>query len=232
MTIENTIRIVILEDEEHARAGLQALIDSVSDFTVVPPFESTGACLDYIERNPVDIAIVDLRLHEKGDYSEGLDVVEQILKISPRTRVIVATASGSPRRLVECFQAGAAAYVYKPTPHDTRPAWPALIRMVRAGGFYYDMQLVREILDSVDLYRLPARDATRGDANLEPGLLSQRHIEVLRLVAQRMTNQEVADELNLSLQTVKNHMSQVIARLGVETREQAVDVARLRGYLK
>lgn len=232
MKADKRITVVILEDEEHQREGLRALIEA-PDIDVLCAFASTVACLDFLAKNSVDVAVVDLQLHYLGDFSEGVEAIERMRATSPATRIVVATVSFSPRRLMDCHQAGAAAFVHKPSPRETRPGWPALIRMVHAGGRYYDMHIVREIFNYVDIYRLPTRDGDRVDpADREVNPLTERQVEVLAQAAEGLSNAEIAERLTLSPQTVKNHMFQIMAKLQVEKREHAVDVARMRGYIR
>lgn len=213
------IRIVLVDDTSMFRDGLQLVIERQGDMTVVGQAGDGAESLRVVEETQPDIVLMDIRM----PVMDGVEATRRIRTRNPGAQVMVLTTYSDDEYIVEALKAGAAGYLLKDM-HSRDLI--AAIRAVHQGGVL--------ILPPVAA-RLVA-ESGRAQAPTEPeaarlGDLTPRESEILKLVAQGMTNREIADRLLLTEGTVKNHMSAVYAKLHARDRAQAVSFAMRQGLL-
>lgn len=210
------IRVLLAEDQALVRDGLRLLLELQGDFqvTAVEDGEQALACA---RRSPPDVALLDVRMPRL----DGIACVRELKRLLPGLPVLMLTTYDDDRLVRECLAAGAAAYLLKDMdPEDLANA----IRLVVAGGTLIPGDLARRLL-------APGPGADTAPAGEEPPAepLTPRQREVLALLAEGLSNREIAERLFLSEGTVKNVVSEIYARLNVRDRVQAV--LRARGLL-
>ncbi len=202
-------RILIVDDHQLAREGLKAVLaDSGVDVVGVA---ATGEdAVEQARSLEPDVVLMDVRL---GPGIDGLEATRQIVALGTPTRILMLTLHDMPAYVREALAAGAAGYVLKDTAiGDLRAA----IDQVMAGQSAVPLALVNAAMRSSPL---PGRDADLSR------LLTKRESEVVELVAQGLTNKEIARELDISPATVKAHVERIIGKLGVADRTQAAVMA-------
>jgi DNA-binding NarL/FixJ family response regulator len=210
------IRILLVDDHAVLRAGLRALIATQGDMEIVGEAGEGEEAVRQAAALRPDLAIVDLTMPGLG----GLKAIERVRQASPTTRVLVLTMHDVPAYLRAALDAGAAGYVVK------RAADSELLAGIR------DVHRGRTVLDP----RLAAQ-AVQGGSRRRPGAaaataaLSPREREVLELVAQGYTNQQIADRIGLSVKTVETYRARLIEKLGLQSRAELVRYALDSGLL-
>lgn len=202
-------RIIIVDDHDLARAGLKAVL-SVGGYDVVGDAATGERAIELVRELVPDLVLMDVRL---GAGIDGLEATRRIVALGLDVRVLMLTLHDMPAYVREALSAGAAGYVLKDTAiDDLRLA----LNQVLAGQTAVPIALMSAALQDT------ARDMRLTRA---VSLLTERESEVLTLVAEGMTNKEIARELAISPATVKAHVERIIAKLGVSDRTQAAVVA-------
>jgi DNA-binding NarL/FixJ family response regulator len=211
-------RVVIADDHELARAGLRTMLIGQHGIEVLAEAKNGREALEFCRRLQPDLALVDVRMPDM----DGLATCRSIKQEAPATHVILVTMHENPHYLLEALRAGASAYVLKDV---TQRELLATIRRVLRGESVLDPDIMVRVLGHMtgDLPR---------QAHLSPVQLSPREREVLQLLAQGLTNREIARALTVSASTVKIHVEHILAKLGVSDRTQAAVRAIELGLLK
>lgn len=219
-----SIRVLIADDQPLARAGLRMIVESQPDIAVVG--EATGgadACDRATALQP-DIVLMDVRM----PGVDGIAATRQILSApaARRPRVIVLTTFDLDEYVYDALRAGASAFLLK----DTEPRLIIeAIRAVAAGEALLSPQVTRRLIER--FVRLPERVVEAAPPVDPIAGLTARQREVLTLVGRGMTNSEIAAAMVIVEATVKTHVSNVFARLGIRDRAQAVIVAYETGLI-
>jgi two-component system NarL family response regulator len=201
------LRVVIADDHPIVREGLQAVIDDQPDMEVVGQAATgTEAVAIALAERP-DVVLMDLRMPELN----GVEAITTLRGQWPEARVIVLTTYDGDEDIYRALQAGALAYLLKDTP---RAELLEAIRAVARG-----------------LKRIPPEVATRLVERISAPALTEREVDVLRLMAHGRSNKAIGAELYISEGTVKFHVNNILGKLGAEDRTQAVTVALQRGIL-
>jgi two-component system response regulator DevR len=203
------IRVFLLDDHEVVRHGLRALLESAGDIRVVG---ESGSAVEAASRIPAlrpDVAILDGRLPD----GSGVDVCRQVRSVDPSIRALILTSYDDDEALFAAIMAGAAGYVLKQIAGndliDT-------VRRVAAGQSLIDPSLTSRVLERV-------RDGVQGPSELSS--LTEREHQILTLIAEGLTNRQIGEQLFLAEKTVKNYVSALLAKLGLERRTQAAVLA-------
>jgi DNA-binding NarL/FixJ family response regulator len=212
------IRILIADDHAVLRTGLRMLISSQRDLEVVGEAGDGDEAVRKAAALRPDVALVDISMPGSG----GIKAIERIREATPTTRVLVLTMHDMPAYLRAALAAGASGYVVK---RSADSALLAAIRDVSRGRTALDPALAASVVQS----GLRRRGAT-GTSPAAP--LSQREREVLELVAQGYTNQQIADHLGLSVKTVETYRARLVEKLGLQSRAELVRYALDSGLFR
>lgn len=206
--------VVVVDDHPMFREGLAAFVDLLPDATVVGQAGSGEEAIELVGRTAPDVVLMDL--HMPG--MNGVEATRRIVAGHPGTAVLVLTMLNDDASIVAAMQAGARGYLLKEaTPDEIRRA----IGAVAAGDAIFGAGVADRVLASVA--NRQARPAALRD-------LTEREHEILDLVAAGLTNSAIATRLFLSEKTVRNYVSQLFTKLGVNDRAAAVAKARDAGY--
>ena len=210
------IRILVADDHPVVRDGLVAMLNTQPDFAVAGE-ASTGA--EAVERAAAltpDVILLDLEM----PGMDGVEALRQIRAVRPEAPVIVFTAFDTDERIVSAVRAGAQGYLLKGAPRDE--LFKA-IRVVSEGG-----SLLQPVVASKLLQHMSQKTTGR---ETSADSLTEREMEVLKLLAQGKTNKEIAAALVISERTVKFHVGSILSKLGAGNRTEAVTIAAQRGLV-
>lgn len=205
------IRLLIVDDHQVVRLGLQALFGVELDLTVVGQAATADEAILQVERLQPQIVLLDVRLPGRS----GLDACREIKRRWPTIHVIMLTSYADDQLVIEAINSGAEGYVLKKVEGDD------LIKAIRAvarGEASMDSSVTQSVLKRI-------RQSEQAMTELAFQDLSERECEVLTLVAGGKTNAEIAHHLYLSEKTVGNHLSTILAKLGVTNRIEAATYA-------
>jgi DNA-binding NarL/FixJ family response regulator len=200
-----TIRVFILDDHEIVRNGLRQTLDRHDDIEVVG---EAGLAAEAIRRIPAllpNVAVLDGRLPD----GSGIDVCRDIRSAHPDVACLILTSYDDDEALFSAIMAGAAGYVLKEIRGNDLVS---AIRTVAAGGSLLSPSVTRRVLDRM-------RQGPREDPTLAS--LSAREREILQHIAEGLTNRQIGTRIHLSEKTVKNYVSSMLSKLGLESRTQA-----------
>jgi two-component system, NarL family, response regulator DevR len=210
------IRLVIIDDHEMVREGLKAMLVTEPDFQIVGDAADAQQALVLIEQLRPDIVLLDVRLPGVS----GIDVCRTITDRYPDTAVIILTTFTDEDLVARCIQAGARGFIVKDIERfDLKRS----IRAVARGEAAIDPKAAVAVL--ARLRRTPV------DPQPSPEPLSSQQLVILRLVAQGLSSREIATQLYLSENTVKGYVQEILHRLNVKNRTEAVMVAVKHGWL-
>lgn len=218
------IKLLIVDDHPLFRQGLVDVLETDPLMQVVGQAADGGVALAAARELPPDVVLMDVNLPN----SNGLDVTRQIAVEMPQTRVIILTGYDETGHVQEALQAGAVAYCTKDVPPERLLT---IIRAVRDGSYYLNGQVMTA--DEANQWLSERQGEAAGSVvGTVWSRLSPREMEILELVAQGSSNKEIAFVLNISQQTVKNHMTAILRKLQVEDRTQAAITALRNGWVQ
>jgi two-component system, NarL family, response regulator DevR len=203
------IRVFLVDDHEVVRRGVRNILDAEADIDVVGEAGTMASALTRVAALRPNVAVLDVRLPD-GD---GVSVCREIRSTLPGTACLMLTSYGDDQALLGAIIAGAAGYVQKQAP---APELVSAIRAVAAG---------QSTLDAHAAERVMARLRERM-ADVDPlSALSDQEKRVLDLIAEGLTNRQIADRMYLAEKTAKNYVSSVLTKLGMQRRSQAAAFA-------
>ncbi|MFZ4282193.1 response regulator [Streptomyces rhizosphaericola] len=209
---EAPVRVFLLDDHEVVRRGVHDLLDAEPDMTVVGEAGTVAQALARVPALRPQVAVLDIRLPD-GD---GVSVCRELRSRMPDLACLMLTSFDDEEALLDAIVAGASGYVLK---QITGTDLVQAVRTVVSG---------RSMLDPGATARVMARlrgDAVRDDRPSGVGALTAREQDILALVGEGLTNREIGQRLHLAEKTVKNNISRILAKLGVERRVQAAVIA-------
>jgi NarL family two-component system response regulator LiaR len=213
----NTISILIVDDHEVVRRGIRAYLDTIPDFKVVGEATSGEEAIQMVKEYIPDVVLMDLIM----PGMDGVETTRQVKNISPRTQVVVLTSYHEDAHIFPALKAGAISYILKDMRMD---------KLVEA--------LHRAYQGEVTLHpRVAARvlQNIRGDNAEDKQLfteLTERELDVLRLIANGLSNSQIAEKLVISENTVKGHVSNILSKLHLADRTQVAVYAWQRGIVQ
>jgi DNA-binding NarL/FixJ family response regulator len=209
------MKVIICDDQAIVRDGLAMLLGLERDIQVAGVAENGAQAVDLVEKLAPDLVLMDLKMPGMN----GIEATRQIRARFPHVKVLVLTTYDDDDWVLDAVRAGAAGYLLKDTPRDE------VMRAVRgtmAGRSYIDPAVAGKVLGQV------ASRQTR-PSSLITDKLTEREIDVLRLLARGLSNADIAARLYLSEGTVRNHVSTVLAKLDLQDRTQAAILAIQHG---
>jgi two-component system response regulator NreC len=205
------VNVVIADDHGVVRGGLRLLLQQQEDFHVIGEAEDVPSALRLVEGRRPDVLVLDLNM--PGPPS--IEAIPEIRRRWPATRIVVLTMQDDPAYARAALQAGADAYVLK---ESAESELVQAVREVARGGTYLNPAL------GARMARTPAEPERPDD-------LTERELEVLRLIALGHTNGEIGGQLYLSVRTVETHRAHIQQKIGVATRAELVRYALDRGLI-
>ena len=199
------IRVFLLDDHEVVRRGISDLVQAAGDIVVVGEAGTAAEALSRMPATRPDVAILDARLPD----GSGLDVCRDIRSTLPQTRCLILTSYDDDDALFAAVLAGASGYLLK---EIRGSSLVDAVRQIAAGKSLLDPAVTERVLDRI-----------RHGKQVDPRLasLSEREREILDLIADGLTNRQIGERLFLAEKTVKNHVSGLLAKLGMQRRTQA-----------
>jgi DNA-binding NarL/FixJ family response regulator len=211
------VRVFLLDDHEVVRRGVRDLLETQDDFDVVGEAATAEEGLSRIPPTQPDVAIIDMRLPD----GNGVEVCREIRSRDPRIQCLILTSFADDEALFDAIMAGAAGYLLKQIKGtDLVDA----IRRVAAGQSLLDPEVTARVLERL-------RNGPEEDERL--ARLTEQERKILDLIAEGLTNRQIAERIYLAEKTVKNYVSNLLSKLGMERRtEAAVFAARLHDKRK
>lgn len=211
------IRLLICDDQEVVREGLRAILGNVPGIEVVGAVANGAEAVEAVPELKPDVALMDLNMPIKN----GIQATREIVASHPDVKILVLTTYDSEEWVVDAIRAGAAGYMLKDAPRDHLVA---AIKGTALGKTHVDPSVAG------DLFAMVA-SAEGGPSSTVADHLSDRELDVLRMLGRGLTNGEIADQLFLSEGTVRNYVSAVLAKLQVADRTQAAVLAVKHGLV-
>jgi NarL family two-component system response regulator LiaR len=213
MSAANAIQLLLVDDHHVVRRGLRSFLESFSDIRVVADVATGEEAIEGLEMWLPDVAVVDLLLPGGID---GLETTRRIRAISPHTQVVMLTAQTDNSAVLAALRIGALGYVRK----DAAPEiLLTAVRSAARGQSVLDPAVAGEVLQSI------ASESTMKSE------LTEREMDVLRLLANGQTNRQIAETLVIGEETVKTHVGNILTKLHLVHRTQAVLYALKRGLI-
>lgn len=200
------IKVVIVDDHDMVRKGLRVLLESFDDLKVVGEASDGQMAIDICQQQPVDVVLMDILM----PHMDGVEATERLREVRPQTQVLVLTSYSTDENVEVALKAGAIGYLMK---NISGNELASAIRKANNGQSTLASEAAQVLI----------RATTR-----PPALgydLTEREVEVLRLMIKGMNNREIAEQLIISSSTVKNHVSSILGKLGTASRTQAVALA-------
>jgi NarL family two-component system response regulator LiaR len=202
---ESNVRVLIVDDHAIVRKGIRALLSEADGFEVVGEAASGQEAVLSAQENHPDVVLMDLLM----PGMDGIEATRQISSEQPQTRILVLTSFAADSNVFPAIKAGALGYLLKDSaPEDLVRA----IRQVYRGEPSLDPAIARKLMQEI------ARPVERTPA---PEALTAREMEVLALIAQGLSNQDIASRIVVSEPTVRTHVSRILAKLHLASRTQA-----------
>jgi two-component system, NarL family, response regulator len=207
MVNENPIRVLLADDHVVVRMGLRSMVESDSAMLVVGEAANGEEALEQYRQLKPDVVLMDLRMPRVG----GVEAISAICAEDPRAHILVLTTYDGDESIYQALKSGAHGYLLKDV---AKEEFILAVKKVAQGEYY-----------------LPQAVAARLAKRVSAGDLSQREMDVLKLIVNGQSNKEIADSLGLSESTVKNHVNSILAKLQVKDRTQAATTALKRGMV-
>lgn len=217
------IRILLVDDQRLMREGLRTLLELEKDFEIMGEAGDGQAALEaYAELRP-DVVLMDIRM----PVMDGVEATRRLRAQWPEAKVIILTTFDDDANVFEGLRAGAQGYLLKDL---SGQELANAVRTVAGGGALIEPSVARKVVAEFARLSPSPRPATSANADLiEP--LSERELDVLRLVAHGLSNGEIADRLSLAEGTVKNYITSILQKIGARDRTQAALRARELGLI-
>ena len=212
------IRVLVVDDHEVVRTGLKAILEPEEDMEVVGQAASATEAIERVPRLAPDVVLMDVRM----EGMSGIEACRLIKSAHPRTNVLMLTSFGEEEAVMSSIMAGASGYLLK---NMGRAGLLAAIRAAAAGQKLLDPSVTGKVMER--LAGLAAKEEERATE-----VISGQEKEVLGLVAQGLTNKEIADKLVISENTARNHVSNILGKLELSHRAQAAAYAARHGMLE
>lgn len=202
------IRVVLIDDHEVVRAGLRFLLPKQGDIEIIGEYDRGDGAADFVRTKRPDVTLLDVRLPGKN----GTEVLQEICARDPSAKVIMLSTSSGDNDIYQSLKAGAKSYLLK----DRNASEIAQAVRIVAGGALYLTDEVRKL---------------NAERQMTPDL-SAREQEVLELIVDGLTNEEIAKQMGTSVDTTKSHAKHILQKLNLVGRSRLVMEALRRGFVK
>ena len=216
--MNDAITILLVDDHEVVRQGVRAFLDTQADISVVGEADSGEEAVRLAEQLIPDVILMDLVMPGKVD---GVEATRQVKKSSPRTQVVVLTSYHEDEHIFPAIRAGAISYVLKEIGSEELGE---VVRKAAKGEAVLHPRVAARLIREV-----------QGARNVDPNPfteLSDREMEVIRLIANGLSNAKIAEQLVISEKTVKGHVSNILGKLHLADRTQAAVYAWREGIVR
>jgi DNA-binding NarL/FixJ family response regulator len=215
--MNNSVRIFIADDNRLLREGLAAMLAEIDDITVVGMASSGSEAIDQIKKLLPEVALVDIGMPDK----DGLDVTDTLHRELDTVKVIILGMPDLTDEIMACIEAGAAGYVLKEASFEYLVE---SIRSVQRGESFCSPRMAASLFSRVA--ELAGEKIPENSVKL-----TQREVEIINKIADGLSNKEIAKQLYIEVQTVKNHIHNILEKLQLHNRLEAVQYARDRKLL-
>ncbi len=213
--MEKTIRILIVDDHPVVRHGLRSMLELKPGIHVVGEAQNGEEAIYYAEKLKPDLILMDLVMPKK----DGLEAITEILQQNPQARILVLTSFAKDERIIDALKMGATGYLLKETTPDE------LLKAIQetyVGETYIPYEIARRLVRAMSKSGRPSIETT----------LTKREVEVLQMASRGLTNSQIANELVVAEGTVRFHFSNILSKLHLSNRTQAVLFAVQQGWVK
>ncbi|MCA1031431.1 response regulator transcription factor [Bacillus timonensis] len=222
--------IVIIDDHQLFREGVKRILDFEASFTVVAEGDDGEEALHLVEKHNPDVVIMDINM----PHMNGVEATKQLIEARPNTKVIILSIHDDENYVTHALKTGASGYLLKEMDADSLVE---AVKVVADGGSYLHPKVTHNLVK--EYRRLSAvGQPTIGNPSLAVEIrrplhiLTRRECEVLQLLADGKSNRGIGDALYISEKTVKNHVSNILQKMNVNDRTQAVVVAIKNGWVE
>lgn len=233
------IKIMLVEDHVLTRIGLRVSLEKYPNLEIIAETSNGKEAVDFAKTKRPDLIIMDIGLIEL----DGIEATKRIKEANPNIKVIMLTSHESDREIIASLASGADGYCLKDTPPEQLYT---AIQSVNESNAWLSSQVAEKVLRNFygkDVSQIKSSDLTKGLAradekkSIKPEFaipivpLSERELEVLKLIVDGKSNQEIADKLFVTLATVKTHVRSILNKLSVDDRTQAAVKAMREGLV-
>lgn len=217
------IRVMLVDDQKLIRQGIRMLLSTEADIEVAGEAGDGREALALVEKVRPQVILMDVRMPEM----DGVAATHEISARHPEIGIIILTTFDDEAYIFEGLRAGARGYLLKDISSEEMAA---AVRVVARGGALIQPSITRKVLSEFARLSTPPAGPERPSADM-PEPLTDREIEVLQCIAQGLSNREIAERLVITEGTVKNHVSNLIGKLSVRDRTQALLKAKELGLI-
>ena len=210
------IRVLIVDDHALFRRGLEMVLAEEPDIDLVGEASDGAEAVQKAGEALPDVVLMDIRMPR----SSGIEACRAMKEVAPSTKIVMLTISDEEADLFEAIRAGASGYLLKDIPYDEVAD---VVRAVHGGQSLINPSMAAKLL--TEFAALAKREESERAEQVPAPRLTEREIEVLKLVARGMNNRDIAKELFISENTVKNHVRNILEKLQIHSRMEAVMIA-------
>jgi Response regulator containing a CheY-like receiver domain and an HTH DNA-binding domain len=205
LTSTATISVLLVDDHAIIRDGIKALLDTVPGIDVVGEADNGQEALSWLEQHACTIVLLDIKMPEKS----GIETAQLIHRHFPDVKVLALTMFLEEEYIAQMLQAGAQGYILKKT---GKAELEQALRTVAEGSTYFSQEVTSKMMNRL----LNPKPAATAETKAGTGNLTKRELEILRMIADQMTNNEIAEQLCISSRTVDTHRRNLLQKLGVK----------------
>jgi DNA-binding NarL/FixJ family response regulator len=220
--VTGQIRVLLVDDQLLVRSGFRMILRDELGIEVVGEADNGAAAVAAVRRLRPDVVVMDVRM----PVMDGVEATRRVLAESPEARVLVLTTFDADEHVVDALRAGASGFLLKDVTPDS---FVAAVRTVAAGDALLAPSVTRRLLEKVR-DRLPGPPDPRQTELVKD--LTERELEIVKLLARGLSNREIAERLVVAEPTVKTHVSHALLKLGLRDRVQAVVFAYEAGLVR
>jgi DNA-binding NarL/FixJ family response regulator len=214
--VPDPIRVLVVDDHALFRRGLEMVLAEEPDIELVGEASDGAEAVEKAGEALPDVVLMDIRMPK----SSGIEACRAMKEVSPSAKIVMLTISDEEEDLFEAIRAGASGYLLKDIPYDEVAD---VVRAVHGGQSLINPSMAAKLL--TEFAALAKHDGEERPQQVPPPKLTDREMEVLRLVARGMNNRDIAKELFISENTVKNHVRNILEKLQIHSRMEAVMIA-------